>query len=197
MDAKDLSIFSDAWNAAQLPADVTATTVDASVLRLLALFAALVDGRAAVEVGAHDGTTGMALFQGLAADGVLTSVEADPERLRLAKETFAAAGIGHGRTRLIAADPHEVLSRLTDGGYDLFLSSGKPSDHAAFAEQAVRLLRPGGIAIFLDVAEAADPAKREAAQLAVRHFVEHMQAEERWLTTLLPLANGVLVAVLQ
>lgn len=197
MDAKDLSVFSDGWNAAQLPADLTATTVDANTLRLLALFASLVDAKAAVEVGAHDGTTGMALFQGMADDGVLTSVEADPERLRQAKETFAAAGIGHGRTRLIAADPHEVLSRLTDGGYDLFLSSGKPSDHAAFAEQAARLLRPGGIAIFLDVADAADPSRREPAHLAVRQFTEHMHAEERWLTTLLPLANGVLVAVLQ
>jgi predicted O-methyltransferase YrrM len=197
MDAQDLSVFSDGWNAAQLPADLTATTVDANTLRLLALFASLVDAKAAVEVGAHDGTTGMALFQGMADDGVLTSVEADPERLRQAKETFAAAGIGHGRTRLIAADPHEVLSRLTDGGYDLFLSSGKPSDHAAFAEQAARLLRPGGIAIFLDVADAADPSRREPAHLAVRQFTEHMHSEERWLTTLLPLANGVLVAVLQ
>lgn len=197
MDAKELSAFSDAWNATLLPADLTATSVDPSVLRLLALFAGLVEAKAAVEVGAHDGTTGMALFQGMAADGVLTSVEVDPERLRVAKEAFTAAGIAHGRTRLIAADPHDVLSRLTDGGYDLFLSSGKPSDHAAFAEQAARLLRPGGIAVFLDVADAADPARREPAQLAVRHFTEHMQADERWLTTLLPLADGILVGVLQ
>ncbi len=197
MDAKDLTVFSDAWNAAQLPTDLSPTTVDASVLRLLALFAGLAGAKAAVEVGAHDGTTGMALFQGMAADGVLTSVEADPERLRVAKETFTSAGIAHGRTRLIAADPHEVLSRLTDGGYDLFLSSGKPVDHADFAEQAARLLRPGGIAIFLDVADATDPAKRDPSQLIVRHFTEHMQSEEKWLTTLLPLANGVLVGVLQ
>lgn len=197
MEAKDLSVFSDAWNAAQLPADLTPTTVDPSVLRLLAMFAALVEAKAAVEVGAHDGTTGMALFQGMPAEGVLTSVEADPERLRVAKEAFAAAGVPHGRTRLIAADPHEVLSRLTDGGYDLFLSSGKPGDHAAFAVQAARLLRPGGIAIFLDVADAADPAKREPSQLAVRHFAEHMQADEAWLCSLIPVANGILVCVLQ
>ncbi len=197
MDAKELSIFSDAWNTVHLPADLTVTTVDASVLRLLALFAGLTHAKAAVEVGAHDGTTGLALFQGMTADGVLTSVEADPERLRVAKEAFTASGIGHGRTRLIPADPHEVLTRLTDGGYDLFLSSGKPSDHAAFAEQAARLLRPGGIAIFLDVSDAADPAKREPSQLSVRQFTEHMQADEKWLTALLPLADGILVAVLQ
>ena len=197
MDAKELSAFTNAWNADHLPADLPATTVDASVLRLLALFASLVGAKAAVEVGAHDGTTGLALFQGMADDGALTSVEADPERLRIAKESFAAAGISHSRTRLITADPKDVLARLTDGGYDLFLSNGKPADHGLFAEQAARLLRPGGIAVFLDISDATDLARREPAQLMVRQFTESMQSDERWLTTLLPLADGVLVAVLQ
>ena len=197
MDAKDLTTFTDAWNAVRLPAGTTATTVDASVLSLLTLLASMTGARAAVEVGSHDGTTGLALYTGMAADGVLTSVEADPERLRLAKEAFAGADIPHARTRLIAADPNEVLARLTDDGYDLFVSGGRPADHAAFAEQAARLLRPGGVAVFLDLSDAMDPARREPAQLAVRAFAEAMQADERWLSSLLPLAAGVLVAVRQ
>ncbi|MEI2643624.1 MAG: class I SAM-dependent methyltransferase [Candidatus Nanopelagicales bacterium] len=197
MDAKDLTTFTDAWNAVRLPAGADATTVDASVLSLLALLASMVDAHAAVEVGSHDGTTGLALYSGMASDGVLTSVEADPERLRLAKEAFAAADIPHARTRLIAADPNEVLSRLTDGGYDLFVSGGKPADHAGFADQAARLLRPGGVAVFLDLSDAMDLARREPAQLSVRAFADAIQTDERWLTSLLPLANGVLLAVLQ
>jgi len=197
MDAKDLTTFTDAWNAVRLPAGTDATTVDASVLSLLALLASMVDAHAAVEVGSHDGTTGLALYSGMASDGVLTSVEADPERLRLAKEAFAAADIPHARTRLIAADPNEVLSRLTDGGYDLFVSGGKPADHAGFADQAARLLRPGGVAVFLDLSDAMDLARREPAQLSVRAFADAIQSDERWLTSLLPLANGVLLAVLQ
>jgi predicted O-methyltransferase YrrM len=195
MDAKDLSSFSDAWNSARLRA--SGAGVDPSTLSLLGLLAAMTTARAAVEVGSHDGTTGLALYGGMAADGVLTSVEADPERLRLAKEAFAAADIPHARTRLIAADPHEVLSRLTDGGYDLFVSGGRPADHAACAEQAARLLRSGGVAVFLGLADATDPARRDPAQLAVRQFAESMQADERWLTSMLPLGEGVLVAVLQ
>lgn len=190
---KDLSTFCQNWNAVHLTGDASG---DASVLRLLTLCAALTGAQAAVEVGTNGGETGLALFAGMAPEGVLTSVEADPERLRVAKEVFAASEISHSRTRLIAAAPAEVLSRLTDGHYDLFLSADRPGDHAAFAEQAARLLRPGGIAIFLDVADAADPARREPQQLAVRHFTEHMQAEEKWQTALLPIANGVLIAVL-
>ena len=53
----------------------------------------------------------------------------------------------------------------------------------AFAEQSARLLRPGGIAVFLDVADAADPARREPDQLAVRAFTEVMRNDEKWLTT--------------
>lgn len=197
VSSKDLSTFCENWNTAILSGEITPTSVNASVLRLLSLLSALTDAQAAVEVGSHGGDTGLALFEGMAPEGVLTSVEADPERLRLAKEAFLAAEIPHGRTRLIAADPHEVLTRLTDGHYDLFLSAGSPADHATFVEQAARLLRPGGIAVFLDVAAAADPAKREPEQLAVRRFTEEMQSSETWLTTLLPLANGVLIAALR
>lgn len=192
---KDLSAFCENWNTVHFTGEVG--SVPASILRLLTLSAALTDAHAAVEVGAHGGTTGLALFDGMADDGVLTSVEADPEKLHVAKEVLAAAEIPHSRTRLISADPSEVLGRLTDGHYDLFLSADKPADHGAYAEQAARLLRPGGIALFLDVGDAADPSKREPGQLAVRQFTENMQADERWLTTLLPLDNGVLVAVLQ
>lgn len=194
---RDLLAYCENWNTAILSGEIAPLTVNASVLRLLSLCAALTHAQAAVEVGSHNGTTGLALFEGMADDGVLTSVEPDPERLRMSKEAFLGAGIPHGRTRLIAADPHEVLTRLTDGHYDLFLSSDKPADHAAFAEQAARLLRPGGIAVFLNIADAADPAKREPGQLAVRQFTEAMQADEKWLATLLPLADGVLVAVLR
>lgn len=195
MNTKDLSAFCENWNSVHLNGEVG--PVPASVLRLLTLCAAMTDAQAAVEVGAHGGTTGLALFDGMNDEAVLTSVEADPEKLHVAKETLAAADIPHSRTRLISADPLEVLGRLTDGHYDLFISSDKPADHGTFAEQAARLLRPGGIAVFLNVADAADPARREPAQLAVRQFAENMQADERWLTTLLPLDNGVLVAVLQ
>lgn len=197
MTPRDLLAFCENWNTAILSGELAPITVNASVLRLLSLCAALTNAEAAVEVGSHSGTTGLALFEGMADDGVLTSVEPDPERLRVAKESFVAADIPHGRTRLIAADPHDVLMRLTDRHYDLFVSADKPADHAAFAEQAARLLRPGGIAVFLDIADAADPAKREPGQLAVRQFTEAMQADEKWLTTLLPLSDGVLLAVLR
>ena len=73
----------------------------------------------------------------------------------------------------------------------------KPADHAGFADQAARLLRPGGVAVFLDLSDAMDLARREPAQLSVRAFADAIQTDERWLTSLLPLANGVLLAVLQ
>src|SRR5690606_11884099 len=151
---KDLLAFCENWNTAILTGEQVPSTVNASVLRLLSLCAALTDAHAAVEVGSPGGRTGLARVEGMAADGVLTSAEPAPEPLRAAQEAFAEAQSTRARTRLSAADPHDVLSRLTDGHYDLFLSAGRPADHMAFAEQSARLLRPGGIAVFLDVADA-------------------------------------------
>ena len=39
----------------------------------------------------------------------------------------------------------EVLSRLTDGGYDLVLVDTSPADHPRYLDEALRLLRPGGV----------------------------------------------------
>jgi len=60
VNAKDLLTFCENWNTAILTAE--STTVNASVLRLLSLCAALTNASAAVEVGAHNGTTGLALL---------------------------------------------------------------------------------------------------------------------------------------
>ncbi len=38
-------------------------------------------------------------------DGVLTTIDIEPEHLRLARQAFAEAGIGPSRTRLISGRP--------------------------------------------------------------------------------------------
>ena len=41
----------------------------------------------------------------------------------------------------------EVLPRLTDGGYDLVFVDAEPADYPRYLDQAVRLLRVGGMVV--------------------------------------------------
>ena len=114
----------------------------------LRLLAALVSARNVVEIGTGTGVSGLWLLAGMRADGVLTSVDVEAEHQRLAREAFAEAGIAHQRTRLIAGRALDVLPRLSDGAYDLVLCDGDKREYGAYLEQALRLLRPGGVVAF-------------------------------------------------
>src|SRR4029078_6400311 len=68
---------------------------------LLRFLAATVAARAAVEGGTGAGVSGISLLRGMAGDGVLTSIDLEGEHQRVAKESFAEAGIPSRRRRLI------------------------------------------------------------------------------------------------
>ncbi len=77
-------------------------------------------------------------------DGVLTTIDVEPEHQRIAKQALTEAGVGPGRTRLISGRAQEVLTRLADESYDLVFIDADPADQPQFVVEGVRLLRPGG-----------------------------------------------------
>lgn len=166
----------------------------------LQFLAAMLDARAVVEVGTGAGVSGVWLLRGMRADGVLTSVDVEAEHQRHARDTFAAAGVAPGRVRLITGRALEVLPRLTDGAYDLVLLDGDKQEYAAYLEQALRLLRPGGV-VAVDNAlwhdRVADPAQRDPDTVAIRALVQDAAEDERLVPVLLPVGDGLLAAVVR
>src|ERR671914_1804587 len=114
----------------------------------LRFLAATISARAVVEIGTGTGVSGLWLLRGMAPDGTLTSIDVDPEHQRVARGTFVAAGYGPSRLRLINGMGLEVLPRLTDAGYDLVFVDAGPADYPRYLDEAVRLLRDGGIVVF-------------------------------------------------
>lgn len=163
---------------------------------LLRWLAAMVDARTVAEVGTGVGVSGLWLLKGMTADGVLTTVDDEAENTRAAKRAFADAGIPTQRTRLITGRPLEVLGRLADAGYDMVFLRGSSSEAAQYVEEAIRLLRPGGLVIVdnaLAQGRVPDPAQRDAVAVAMRTLVTSLADDERVRPLLLPLGDGVLV----
>lgn len=166
----------------------------------LTMIAALLEAKAVVEVGTGAGISGLALLRGMRPDGVLTSVDVEAENQRVARATLSAAGINPARTRLITGRALEVLPRLTDGAYDIVFLDGAKSEYAAYLDQAVRLLRPGGAVIFDNALwhdKIADPAQRDPQTIALRELVNAMRDDERFIPSLLPVGDGLLVGILR
>ena len=164
---------------------------------VLRLVAQLIGARNVVEVGTGAGVSGLWLLGGMRPDGVLTTVDTEPEHQRAARQAFTEAGIGSTRYRLINGSAGEVLPRLTDGGYDLVFVDADKSSYEDYHQQAVRLLRPGGVVAFDNVLwhnRAADTSVRDADTIALREVARAVREDDRLLPALLPVGDGLLLA---
>ncbi|NLE72285.1 MAG: methyltransferase domain-containing protein [Actinomycetales bacterium] len=172
--------------------------VSAGTGALLAALAAATRATAVVEIGTGAGDAGLWLLRGMAPDGVLTTIDTEAEHQRAAREAFAEAGIRPTRVRTITGRPLEVLPRLADGAYDLVVADGDPLDLAEHVEQALRVLRPGGVLVVVHALgddRVPDPARRDEVTTALREVARRLRDDERVVPALVPTGDGVLLAV--
>jgi predicted O-methyltransferase YrrM len=157
----------------------------------------VLDARAVVEIGTGTGVSGLWLLRGMRSDGVLTTVDIEAEHQRLAKQSFAEAGIPAQRARTISGAALEVLPRLTDGHYDLVFCDGDKAEYAAYLKEALRLLRPGGVVAFDNALwhdRVADPAQRDEDTVSIRDLGQAIAEHEGLVSVLLPVGDGLLAA---
>ena len=184
--------------AREKAAEVGCVPVSAGSGALLRFVARAISARHVVEIGTGAGISTLWLLRGMADDGVLTSIDIELEHQRAARETLSAADIPQGRYRLIAGRALEVLPRLTDGAYDLVLVDADKSEYSLYFEQALRLLRPGGVIAFDNALwhdRIADPAQRDAETVALRDLVTMVRAHEGLTPVMVPSGDGLLLAV--
>lgn len=163
----------------------------------LRLLAALVSAKSVVEVGTGAGVSGLWLLGGMRPDGVLTTVDTEPEHQRGARQAFTEANIATTRYRLINGAAGEVLPRLNDGSYDLMFVDADKTGYGDYYEQGVRLLRSGGVLAFDNVLwhdRVADPSNRDAETVALRELGRTLREDSRLIPALLPVGDGLLVA---
>lgn len=184
-------------NARARAREVGVVAIGAGGGATLRFLAAVTEARAVVEIGTGTGVSGVWLLRGMRPDGVLTTVDTEGEHQRLAKQAFTEAGVPSQRVRLIPGAALEVLPRLTDGHYDLVFADGDKREYPAYLDEALRLLKPGGILAFDNALwhdRVADPAQRDPETVAVRELGRTVRETEGLVPLLLPMSDGLLVA---
>ena len=170
------------------------TPVVGSLLRYLTH---LIGANSIVEIGTGAGVSGLWIFQALAPKGLLTSIDDEIENAKLAKQAFDEAGINSSRYRLITGNSREIVGKLADSLYDIFILR-RNSDLLESVEHAHRSLRPGGVLIIdraLLSGKVADPTQRDPESVGYREIIKVIkESQEHWLPILLPVGDGVMVA---
>lgn len=166
---------------------------------LLAVLAASLPGRAVVDVGTGAGVAALRMLEAMPADGVLTSIDVEAEHQGAARAALTAAGVRGNRARIIHGDATDVLPRLADSGYDLVhVDVDDPRVTALVLKESLRLLRPGGMLVVNDALardRVPDPAQRDPRTTAVRELLKAVREDDRLVRTVVPVGDGVLLAV--
>lgn len=164
----------------------------------MSFLAQLLKAQSVVEVGTGSGVGSLWLLEGMLASGTLTSIDDEMEHSSIARMAFADAEIAAARFRLITNPVMEVMTKLTDRAYDLVIYRHNPEDLVYAISEAQRILRSGGVLVidnFFGGGKVSDPAQRDPKTVALREAGKMLKADEAWSTSLIPVGDGLLLAV--
>jgi predicted O-methyltransferase YrrM len=173
--------------------DINVSPEEGAILQLLVR---AVGARSVLEVGTLGGYSGVWLALALPPDGRLVTIEGSEKHAAFARRSFERAGVA-GRVDLRVGEARDVLSGLTDRFDVVFLDADKaPLPH--YFTEADRLLRPGGLLLcdntFMD-GRVADPEAQESDVRGMRQFNSAVANEPRYVSAVIPVRDGLLVAL--
>lgn len=176
--------------------------VDPEVGALLRVLATAAGAKRILEIGTAIGYSGLWLAGALPKDGLLLTIEMDPERARTARGYFERAGVAD-RVNVMIGDAQRLVAKMA-GPFDLiFQDCGDKTAYGAMLDRLVTLLRPGGLLVTDNVLSRGEvvpgfveaPTQPEAKRRAIGDYNERLATDPRLLTATVPLRDGVAISV--
>jgi caffeoyl-CoA O-methyltransferase len=177
--------------------DIQLAALDARHLEILARSC---QARRAVEIGTLGGYSGVSILRGMGPDGVLDTVEIDPEHAKIARESFRKSGFD-ARARIHVGSAAKVLPRLAGHApFDLCFIDADKEGYPGYLDWAAQNLRPAGLVVldnaFLFGKLAKKPIGKAADEIAAMQKVHDMLAHDgRFRATVFPTGEGLAVGV--
>jgi len=169
--------------------------------QFLHVLARLTGARKALEVGVFMGYSSSWIALALAPGGKLTACDANEEYAAIARRTWRDAGV-EDRVELRLAPALDSLDALLKeghaGSFDFIFIDADKGNYIRYYEQALRLLRPGGLIAADNVlfhGTVADPANRDPDTEAIRDFNRHLCADQRIALSMATMGDGLALAV--
>ncbi|GAA2691353.1 MULTISPECIES: O-methyltransferase [Actinosynnema] len=167
--------------------------------QLLGLLVRLVGARSVLEVGTYTGYSTLCLARALPADGKVVTCDVVAKWPEMGRPFWERAGVAD-RIDVRVGDARATLAGLRAGNavFDLVFIDANKSDYPHYYEQALALLRPGGLVVVdntLFFGRVADPSATDPDTTAVRELNALLHADERVDMCLLPIADGITLAV--
>lgn len=159
---------------------------------------AAMNARTVVEVGTLGGYSAIAMARGLPADGRVITHEIDAAHAEFAAQWIEKSD-QKGKIEVRLGNANATLPQIDDGSADaVFLDADKES-YPAYFDQALRMLRPGGV-LFADnvLADGTihDQSQDSPKLRGLRGFLARAEATESLRGIIVPLGDGCYFGVL-
>lgn len=169
--------------------------------QFMALLVELIGAKKILEIGVFTGYSSTCLALALPPEGRITACDINEEFTDVARRYWAQAGVAD-KIDLRLAPALETLNSLIAAGdagsYDMAFIDADKANYDGYYEQSLALLRTGGLLVIDNVlwnGQVIDPSITDADTLAIRRLNEKIHADPRVSISLLPIADGLTLAV--
>lgn len=157
----------------------------------------LMGARKALEVGVFTGYSALTVALALPPDGQLIACDVSEEFTAIARRYWQQAGVA-AKIDLRLAPAAETLQHLIDTGegesFDFAFIDADKSSYTTYYEQALQLIRPGGVIAIDNVlwsGRVAEPEQQDNRTIQIRAFNQHVFQDQRVHLSLVPIADGL------
>ena len=169
--------------------------------QLIALLLRLMSARRVLEIGVFTGYSSLTIALALPTDGVLVACDISEEYTAIAKRYWRLAGVQEKIDLRIAPALHTLDSLLESGQaetFDFAFVDADKANYSNYYDRALKLLRPGGLMAIDNVlwsGRIADPQSTDKIVQTMRIFNEKVAQDDRVQVSLLPLGDGITLAL--
>ena len=161
----------------------------------------LIAAKRTIEVGTYTGYSAMAVALALPDDGEVLACDVSEEWTSIGKKAWEKAGIAN-KINLQLAPASNTLDALLaegkEGSFDFAFIDADKTNYQIYYEQCLKLIRQGGVIVIDNVlwgGAVTDSNRNDADTEAIRELNQFIATDERVSISMIPVGDGLTVAV--
>ncbi|MGV0104396.1 class I SAM-dependent methyltransferase [Nostoc sp. DSM 114160] len=169
--------------------------------QFMSLLVQLIAAKKTLEVGVFTGYSSLSVALALPPDGKIIACDVSEEFTAIARRYWLEAGVAD-KIDLQLAPALETLDRLLATGqaetFDFAFIDADKENYDGYYERSLQLVRPGGLIAIDNVlwsGQVADEQNQDESTQAIRALNEKLHHDERITLSLVPIADGLTLAI--
>lgn len=169
--------------------------------QFMALLVQLMGAKKTLEIGVFTGYSSLAVALALPPDGKIIACDVSEEYTNVARRYWQEAGVAEKIDLRIAPALDTLDLLLTSGeeeSFDFAFIDADKGNYQEYYERCLKLIRPGGLIAIDNVlwsGRVADSQVQDQSTQAIRKFNEKLFQDERVTISIVPIADGLTLAL--